>query len=105
MAKDLLGFINIPDHLLARAAEFKPPKPKVKLKATTVAPTKKNPNNLTGDWKLIESVKASNGTSIHKISGRIVKGKTELQCSCQGFRIQKKGYCKHTKAAMAKYDL
>ena len=105
MAKDILGGFNIPSHLMARAAAYVPPKPKVvkpKVKPTTAKASK---IILTNSWRKITTYKASKGTAIHTVEGRLGISVAELKCSCQGFRIQKKGFCKHTVKAKAEFGL
>jgi hypothetical protein len=45
-------------------------------------------------WTVVDTFESSNGKSVHTVSQN---EEGELKCTCQGFRIQKKGFCKHTK--------
>lgn len=83
---DKLGGVTIPDFLIDKVKEYVPP----------VKPTKKSEpsrhDDGPADWTLVKTFKSSKGNSVHRVEQ---KGR-ELRCTCQGFRIQKKGYCKHT---------
>lgn len=104
MGKDILGSFHVPKHLLEKAAAYVAPvveKPKAK-----PATKSKQFAAYPGRWATIQTYRGSNGTSIHTVEGTINnQGNVELKCSCQGFRIQKKGYCKHTKLARQEFDL
>lgn len=100
MAKDILGGFNIPSHLMEKAKAYVAPKAPSKPK------TAKTPKViLTNGWRKITTYKASKGSAAHTVEARLGITSAELKCSCQGFRIQKKGYCKHTKLAQKEFDL
>lgn len=46
-------------------------------------------------WRTVAVYPASNGTSRHTVE----RNGSKYRCTCQGFRIYKRGYCKHTKRA------
>ena len=82
--KDNLGGIFIPAHLLEIAEKYVP----------DVKPDENNrfdpgPDN----WMLVKTFNSASSMAVHRVER---KG-NELRCTCQGFKIQKKGYCKHTK--------
>jgi hypothetical protein len=81
---DRLGGVIIPDFLLDKVKEYVPPVP-------TNIP---EPVVIDGpaDWTLVKTFNSSKGNSVHRVEQ---KGQ-ELRCTCQGFRIQKRGFCKHT---------
>lgn len=101
---DRLGKFSIPDRLLRQAqaraqeatAEAKTAKAQIDQAA---APVSRFP--FPGEWSDVAQFKGSNGTSIHTVSVRAdvttpSPEEIEVRCTCQGFRIQKKGRCKHT---------
>jgi hypothetical protein len=84
--KDRLGSFILPTHLLDKINTYVPP---------TISPMTGEIENATfsGDvWQAVETFQSTKGNSIHTVSRR----GNELKCTCQGFRIQKKGACKHT---------
>jgi hypothetical protein len=48
-------------------------------------------------WTQVGQYLGSNGTSIHTVD-RYMDNKT-FRCTCQGFKIHKRGECKHTRWA------
>jgi len=90
MFKDGLGGFKIPEHLLKKAEEYSPPV--VEDDAVYPYYADDYSEELPGDWTVVKSFNASKGNSIHRVER---KG-NDLRCTCQGFRIRKLGYCKHT---------
>jgi hypothetical protein len=88
---DRLGGVIIPDFLFEKVKDYVPP-------ARVETP---EPVVIDGpaDWMLVKTFNSSKGSSVHRVEQ---KGR-ELRCTCQGFRIGKKGYCKHTE--MVKKEL
>ena len=108
MGKDILGSFHVPQHLLDKAAAYVAPvvnKPKPKAKPTPPPTTMKVIHG--GEWQTVTTYKGSNGSSVHTVEGRRLNSHdpVTLKCSCQGFRIQKKGFCKHTRLAQQEFDL
>ena len=83
--RDRLGSFILPTHLMDAIRNYVPPA-LVQTPEYTVDPT------TGGVWIEIKTFKSTKGSSIHTVSRR----GDELKCTCQGFRIQKKGSCKHT---------
>ncbi len=83
--RDRLGGVNIPDYLFEKIKDYVPPPAKVE-------PERPKIDFGPADWTLVKTFNSSKGSSVHRVEQ---KGR-ELRCTCQGFRIQKKGYCKHT---------
>lgn len=46
-------------------------------------------------WHVVATYGSSSGSAVHTVES---DGK-EYRCTCQGFRIYKRGYCKHTRLA------
>lgn len=46
-------------------------------------------------WQVVAQYTGSNGSSVHTVES---DGKN-YRCTCQGFRIHKRGHCKHTTRA------
>ena len=84
MFHDNLGGVFIPEHLIALAQKYVPD-------------VKPNENGKFDPgptiWTLVKTFNSSKGNSTH----RVERKENELRCTCQGFKIQKKGYCKNTK--------
>lgn len=84
--KDHLGTVVITTEMLEAARNWRP----------TITPvTVTSPSSIqTGplDWTVVQTFNASKGSSIHTVERK----DNDLKCSCQGFRIRKLGYCKHT---------
>jgi hypothetical protein len=43
-------------------------------------------------WRVAARIPASNGLSVHTVE---TDGHGNYKCTCQGFRIQKRGTCRH----------
>jgi len=84
--RDNLGHFYIPPHLLELSEKYVPEQSTYE---QVFAP---DPGPAV--WTVVKSFKASKGTATHTVER---KG-NELKCSCQSFRIQKTGSCKHTVA-------
>ena len=86
--RDELGAFHIPPDLMERIRDYVPPAPKFDKDTPWEVETDDGPT----DWTLVETFNSSNGFSVH----RVERKRNELRCTCQSFRIQKKGRCKHT---------
>jgi SWIM zinc finger len=84
--KDNLGGIFIPAHLLELAEKYVPD-----VKSDQAGKLDPGPDN----WMVVRTFNSS-GTGKPGVH-RVERKGNELRCTCQGFKIQKKGYCKHTK--------
>jgi hypothetical protein len=113
--KDFIGHFHIPDHLirLAQSQAVQAPQPE--------SPVEQVSSYLDRFdfvmWKSVKTFPSSNNKSIHTVSVRKQRypfGKKntpsskaeylEYKCTCQAFRIQKKGHCKHTDAVKAEIE-
>jgi hypothetical protein len=108
MGKDILGGFHIPTHLLEKAKSFVAPKiPEAPVGSYT---TVRMPFIVDGVKQTLVEYNASKGGAVHTVSVQSrtgtkvtdlnrVKEDVDFTCTCQGFKIQKKGYCKHTEQA------
>lgn len=85
--KDSLGGFIIPPHLLEAAAKYATENP------TTAGGIFDTRITSTDDWSTVKVIKSSSSDATH----RVLRKGNELRCTCQGFKIGKKGFCKHTK--------
>lgn len=56
-------------------------------------------NKEISTWSVVKRFKTKSSDSVHTVEQN---EDGDLKCSCQGFRIQKKGYCKHTEEISTK---
>lgn len=49
-------------------------------------------------WTVVARYRSESSDSIHTVES---DGAGGFRCTCQGFRIHKRGYCKHTQRAQA----
>jgi hypothetical protein len=84
---DLLGPCHIPDKLFEISEKYQPPEP-----AFDDGTPWQTSDNGPDAWTLVETFNSSKGNSVHRVERRY----NELRCTCQGFRIGKRGHCKHT---------
>lgn len=101
--KDLLGSFVIPSHLLRQTqSQAEPTKaPTVVEQVTQQIQDWTLQTGLTESWQVVEKFKGSSWgsgvRSTHTVQARRMSiGQLDFKCSCQSFRIQKKGRCKHT---------
>jgi hypothetical protein len=93
---DALGPVSIPDNLVEQVKSYVPPAESFD-KGTPWQVKSDGPNV----WTLIEAFKASSGGHVHRVERRY----NDLRCTCQSFRIQKTGKCKHTEIVKQKLGL
>ena len=85
--RDNLGTFIIPDKLMERVMNYVPPVEE------DLSPADLFDEFADSDmWKLVKVIKSTSSNATHRVERR----GNELRCTCQGFRIGKKGYCKHT---------
>jgi hypothetical protein len=97
--KDLVGLFLIPDHLLRLAQSQAPAQPKPTVVEQVVQQVTDWMEQFPRTWTTAAKIKGSANAIHHVELRRIWDGKNtflEFRCTCQSFRIQKKGYCKHT---------
>jgi hypothetical protein len=95
MPNDHLGTFEIPENILAKIRDI-PEAVAAKVAAEKPVPT------MSGDWMLVRTFKASKPRPdgifpFHTVEARWHNDSVEYRCSCQGFKIGKKGFCRHTK--------
>lgn len=84
--RDNLGTFYIPDHLWEKTANYVPEKSVVQDEFDALFEDTKT-------WSVVKVIKSTSSNATHRVERR----GNELRCTCQGFRIGKKGFCKHTK--------
>lgn len=84
--RDSMGEFFIPEDLLKAAEAYVPPK-------DTSFQSQPEYQDLPVDWVVVR-IFAS--TSNAKVSHKVEQKGREFRCSCQAFKIQKRGFCKHT---------
>lgn len=82
--RDNLGVFKIPNHLLEKVMNYVPSEERKSSPFDSV--------DQSDTWQLVKTIKSTTSMSTHRIERR----GNELRCTCQGFKIGKKGYCKHT---------
>lgn len=107
MPKDELGHFAIPDEMLEILASQEYQE---LVEALESQPEPEPERVFSANWTPLvtyNGTKTSSGkVPVHTVEIRQWHtGGIELKCTCQGFRIQKKGSCKHTDRAMEEFKL
>lgn len=101
---DKLGRFYIPDHLRKSIIEYTGSLDRGEFKPRSIdaqMPWSIEPDPGPNVWTVVKTLNSSSGNSIHTIERKF----NELRCTCQSFKIQKTGSCKHTEAVKAELNI
>lgn len=105
MPKDELGHFSLPDKILdiLSSQQFE------ELVEVLETPAAVSPITYPAEWTLLTVYEGSprdGRRSKHTVDVcQLHTGEIQLRCTCQGFRIHKKGYCKHTERAAEEFGI